>query len=193
MRIIWNQNPLRTVVELDEQDKRLLLLSVQNERYANILCEINLWLSGKIDKNTPQTTEEVQKRINKWEEVCNMDETHHEVQLLVEELQGSHGGDCVCWPCTCFKCLAEDHLGISTTKDLGKHEGSYIMGAFGKNGDRTIDEAIESLKTKHSYETRNLSWAKYSREEYEKHIPRWESEKKNALEWLQKYKEEHGF
>lgn len=121
------------------------------------------------------------------------DETHHEVQLITEELQGSHGGDCVCWPCTCFKCLAEDHLGISTTKGLGKHEGSYIMGAFGKNRDRTIDEAIESLKVNHSYETRDKVWDKYPREEYEKHIPRWESERKNALEWLEAYKKEHGF
>lgn len=193
MKTNWNQNPLRTSVDLDEQDLKTILLSIQNEHYTNILCDIDLWLSGKIDKEVPYTAEEVQRRISKWGEICNMEVTHDEVQLIVEELQGSHGGDCVCWPCTCFKCVAESHLGIDTLSGLGKHEASSIMGAFGKNGDRTIDEAIESLNIPHTYETRHSSWEKYSREEYEKHIPRFDAESKRAAEWLRKYKEEHGF
>lgn len=150
-------------------------------------------MSGKIRKDTPPTMEDIQKRISRWGEICNMGIDHEDVQMYVADLQYSHGGDCVCWPCTCSKCRAESFLGIDTIKGLGKHEGRKIMSAFGNNDDRSIDEALEVLKTPYDYEKRHSSWEKYTREEYERHIPRWEVEKKRAIAWLEKYKEEHGF
>lgn len=193
MKINWNQNPLRTTVDLDDRDKNMILLAIQNEEYSQILCHLNLWLSGEIDKDKPQTTEEIYKQVKKWGEICNMTVDHEDVQLVIEDLQYGHAGDCTCFAMSCAKCRAEEYLGINTIKGLGQHEGSKLISAFGKDGNRTIDEALAILKTPYDYETRHSSWEKYPREEYEKHIPRWEAERKNAIEWLEKYKEEHGF
>jgi len=193
MKINWHQNPLRTTVDLDDRDKQMLLVAIQNEYYVGLLCDIDMWLSGKIPTDIPHSIEEVQKRISRWGEICNMDLDHEDVQMYVEDLHDSHGGDCTCWPATCPKCMAESYLGIDTIKGLGKHEASNIMGAFGKDGDKTIDEALDALRIPYKYEKRHSSWEKYPREEYEKHIPRWESEKKRAIEWLENYKQEHGF
>jgi len=193
MKINWHQNPLRTAVDLDERDKLMLLHSIQNEEYSEILCSLDNWLGRKTKKDVEPTLEKVHEEIREWGAICNMKITHEEVQLIIDDLQGSHGGDCTCWPMTCFKCMAESYLGIDTLSGLGKHQAAKIMGAFGKNGDRTIDEAIETLKTPIDPEKRDPVWDKYPREEYEKHIPRWESERKSALKWLEAYKEEHQF
>jgi hypothetical protein len=193
MKINWHQNPLRTTVDVDDRDKQMILLAIQNEEYVEILCSLDLWMKGEIKKDTPPTMEDIQKQISRWGEICNMGIDHEDVQMYVSDLQHSHGGDCTCWPATCSKCLAESYLGIDTIKGLGKHEASKIMGAFGEKGDKTIDEALEILRTPYDYEKRHSSWKNYAPEEYAKHIPRWESEKKRAIEWLEKYKEEHGF
>jgi hypothetical protein len=190
MKINWHQNPLRTTIDLDEQDKERLLFAVQNEEYSQILCSLNLWLNGRIEKDVPHTIEEVQKRISGWGEICNMDVTHEDVQVLVEDLQHSHGGDCTCFPMSCSKCRAEDYLGVSTIRGLGKHQANKIMGAFGKDGDRTIVEAIKILEVKPEYK-KSDTWP--DSVGYDIHIPRWESERLSAVEWLKKYKEEHNF
>jgi hypothetical protein len=193
MKINWHQNPLKTTVDLDESDKQKLLLCIQNEEYSNILCELDLCLAGKIKKEVEPTIEEIHNQISKWGEICNMKTDDEEVQYLVDALQYSHGGDCTCWPASCEKCHAEEALGIDTIKGLGKHPANKIMNAFGEKGDRTIDEAIESLEKPYEYEARHKSWEKYSREDYEKNFPRWQAEKDAAIVWLRKYKEEHGF
>lgn len=193
MKINWHQNPLKTTVDVDERDKQVILLAIQNEEYSQILCSLDNWLQRKTKKDDEPTLEKVHEKIRAWGEICNMEVDHEDVQMYVEELQCSHGGDCVCWACTCFKCLAESYLGIDTIKGLGQHEAAKIMSAFGDKGDRTIDEALDVLKTPYDYEKRHSSWDKIPREEYEKHIPRWEAEKKRAIEWLEKYKETHGF
>jgi hypothetical protein len=85
-----------------------------------------------------------------------------------------------------MKCHAEDALGISTIQGLGKHSAHKIMGAFSET--RTIDEAIAYLEQKPSY-VKPDNWSTH----YEKHIPKWESEREAALKWPKTYKEEHGF
>jgi hypothetical protein len=193
MKINWHQNPLKTTIDVDNQDKQMILLALQNEQYSEILCSIDNWLQRKTRKDAEPTIEKIHEKIREWGEICNMTADHEDVQIVIEDLQHGHGGDCTCWPMACSKCMAESFLGIDTIKGLGKHEAAKIMSAFGKNGDKTIDEALEALKTPYDYEKRHSSWEKYSREEYEKHIPRWEVEKKKAIEWLEKYKQEHGF
>lgn len=193
MKINWHQNPLKTTIDVDDQDKQMILLALQNEEYSNILCGLDLWLSDKIQKNIPHSIEEIHRRVSDWGEICNMDINHEDVQAVVEDLQSGHGGDCTCWPMSCSKCRAESFLGVDTIKGLGKHEGNKIMNAFGEKGDNTIDEALEILRAPYDYEKRHPSWKNYTREEYEKHTIRWEAEKKKAIKWLEKYKEEHGF
>jgi hypothetical protein len=54
--------------------------------------------------------------------------------------------------------------------------------------EQTIYEAIAHLEQKPSY-VKPDNW----KTDYEKHIPRWKSEREAALKWLKRYKEEHGF
>lgn len=91
---------------------------------------------------------------------------------------------------SCAKCLAEEAIGIDTIKGLGKHSANKILGAFSEN--RDINEAIAILSQPPSY-IKTEAWKSFSQEYYDKQIPRWESERINALAWLTKYKEEHGF
>jgi hypothetical protein len=162
---------------------------VKNEEYTDLLCDITYMMEDKT--KPPPSHEEIFKRADKWRQICDMDETHPRVKSLIDELQYSHAGDCTCFAASCFKCRAESALGINTIKGLGQHEASQIMEAF--RNDKTIDDAIEDLKIPYSYDTRNPAWDKYPREEYEKYIPRWETERIKALSWLENYKKEHNF
>lgn len=193
MKIIWHQNPFKTKIEIDDRDKERILLAHQNEEYSNILCDLNLELNGKYNRQALTDLEVIKEKVGAWGEICNLKVDSDEIKAYFDYLDTEHLGDCVCVPCTCMRCWVESMLGIDTLKGLGKHEASNVQGAFGKDGERTIDEALEELKIPYSYETRNSAWDKYPREEYEKHIPRWNREREYAVQWLQKYKEEHGF
>lgn len=191
MKIHWNQNPLKTTVELDNTDRKQILTYIQKEAYQDILCDLDLWIAGEIDVNNKLTLEKVQQRIQEWEEICNMSIDHDEVKQYEEYLQTSHVGDCTFFSMTCSKCLAEEALGIDTIQGLDKHSGYIFLHMFGE--DNTIDHVIEQLSREKAYEKKPESWKNFSDEEYEKHIPHWEAERKVALEWLKQYKEEHGF
>jgi hypothetical protein len=115
-------------------------------------------------------------------------------QLLehyVTELQGHHVGDCTCVACSCSKCHAESLLGINTISGLGKHPANSINGAFGKDNQKSIDEAIDYLAN-YKIDPANYTgeaWKKLGG--YEQFVPRWLAETKHAHDWLVNYKNEH--
>jgi len=190
MKINWHQNPFHTTVEIDDRDKQMILLAHQNEEYSNILCELNLRFEDKIKKDQPLTMEEIQKEVAKWGDICNMEVDSEDIQYYVSYLNTEHMGDCTCVPCSCARCQVEDMLGINTIKGLGKHSANKVQGAYGRDGNKTIDEAIASLEKKPEYKKPD-TWP--DSVGYDIHIPRWEKEREAALTWLRKYKEEHRF
>lgn len=189
MKIHWNQNPFQTTIELDERDKHMILLAYQNERYSDLLCDLDMIL---IRKDDPLDLDYVKGIVGNWGEICDLTVNSPEVQNVIEDLKYTHAGDCTCIPCTCTRCIAEDMLGINTIEGLGKHSAYRAQEAFGGDGKRTIDEAIESLTEPKEYVMRD-AWKNFSRAEFEKHIPRWEKEREAAAMWLKAYKERHGF
>lgn len=193
MKINWNPNPLRTTIDLDDRDRQMILLYIQAEEYSDVLCSLDNWLERKTKKDDEPTLEKVHEKIQVWREIYNMKLDHEEVKAYEDYLQMGHGGDCVCWAVSCVKCRAEAALGLDTVRGLGPHEAAAVMGAFGKGQDKTIDDAIETLKTPIDATKRDPVWNKYPLEEYTKNIPRWEAERVRALKWLEKYKEEHEF
>lgn len=190
MKINWHQNPFWTSVEIDDRDKQMLLLAIQNEQYTEILCSLNLDLNGKYNRPALTDLEAIKKEVDKWVEICNLDVDSEEVQYYISCLDTGHMGDCTYVPCSCARCQVEEMLDINTIKGLGKHQASKVQGAFGKDGDRTIDEAIAVLEEDKEY-IKPDNWPDCIG--YEIHIPRWESERKTAIAWLKKYKEEHNF
>ena len=191
MKINWAPNPLRTTIDLDEQDYEVILSSIQKEKYEQLLCDIDLQLEGRIRENEPALTmAKLHSKISEWETIANMETDHEEVQKVSAYLQTHHMGDCTCVAAGCVKCWAESLLHVNTIQGLWKHPASKVWAAFGKDNERTIDEAIEVLSKIPTYE-RPKTWPALL--EYDKYVLGWEADRKYALEWLKKYKEKHGF
>ena len=189
MILHWNENPLKTIIELDNRDKRMILKSLQAEKYLEILSNLDFTLDRKIKKNDlPLTLEQVHQKIKNWGPICNMKVTDEEVEWVIQSLKSEHAGDCTCIPCSCEKCIAEEYLGIDTISGLGKHEAAKIQGAF-KLG-KTIDNAISILSEEKEY-IKPDTWP--DKVGWECHVPRWKKERESAVKWLTDYKQKHGF
>ena len=200
MRINWNHNPLLTVVELDEHDRQLLVLRTKvemlegriSEAHFDLDAEHGAWLKsiGK-GRELSEAVEEAIRSLD-YPYVCgDVDRNGQSFDVYVserakmyaDELALGHSGDCTCVPCSCLKCHAENLVGIDTIAGLGKHEASYIGGAFGpKDSPRTLDAALVSLS---DYEPKDVQeWGI-------PHVERWRGEAKRAHEWLIAYQREH--
>jgi hypothetical protein len=214
MKITYTPNPLNTIVELDEHEQEIFKLKLKISELEEAMGSASLYLDPKnaswIMTRRPDghTLETLIEKVRK--DYLDMDYFYTDevpsgldkrVQELfdhyIEELAGSHGGDCTCFACSCSKCHAEGKLGIDTIKGLGKHSAHKIQGAFSyKDGnvwkERTMDEALELLRTyapKQTDPESDKAWAKVGA--FEAHVPRWTAEAKLAYDWLLAYRNEH--
>lgn len=199
MKINWNQNPLKTTVELDEHEKKEFWYKIKIKMLKEKIYEANFYLKEQylnIDKaNVAVDTSCFYDENGENSKDSKLDlKVDQKFEDYVEELQGIHVGDCTCIPCTCMKCLAEMILGIDTIEGLRKHEAHYIDSAFEKLDN--IDEVIEYLK---NYDADRIadndskSWKHKNPELWASSVPRWNKEAREAAKWLTKYKEEHNF
>jgi len=194
MKIVYNENPLQTVIELDDNEKKLFWHKIKIKQLVELLFSAHFGLTYKSSfKNDKERIKYAEQAVepgyysSKWEEGtgskrAKMDDRVDEMyQWYLETLSGPHCGDCNCVPVTCPKCLAEDILEIDTIPGLGKHEAAKIDAAFRKG--KSINEVLKYLK----------SWEldKEKHKGYEFHFERWRQETINAYNWLKKYKEEH--
>ncbi len=206
MKIVWAPNPLRSVVELDEHDKRWFRERLRSLHLEELISSAHLdldpkhreWLAS-IGKG--QTLEETATRAFRTLDVgfvlgeerngTTLDAALDErLKCHLGALTDEHFGDCVCLPCSCVKCHAESILGIDTVKGLGKHEASKIGWAFKGESDGedvTIDEALSKLKAYRLTYTPSPTWPE---DEWQKHVPRWLEEAQRACEWLDAHRKE---
>jgi len=186
MKIIYTENPLRSIVELDEKDHKILRLAVENDYIKDLatwafmdLEEVKSWFPGvKKIRNI--------KAARSHLDICHdvfdakMDAR---ASTYVEDLKGIHDGDCICQPCTCSKCLAESYIGADSIPGLRKHEANYIYWAFKESGEpESCSKAIQCLKDNPPVVKED--W-------HNAHIERWTGEHKRALEWLEQYQKDH--
>jgi len=181
MDIIWNPNPLKTRVEIDDRDRQMMRLKIENnflfgrlyDAYTNV---------GRYSIETLETDMEAHvDRMLSYAEKC----------LRSDE---QHCGDCTCVPASCGKCRAEGYLGIDTIEGLGKHEAGYISRSF--IGGRTIEKALDYLENYEvGAETREtfITQHKYTEEQFAALAESWKKQADRAYEWLKNYGEEHGF
>lgn len=172
-KIIWNQNPLKSVIELTELGKVYLRLKLKIDHMEDCVVSV-IHEASEPDTDIGKLRASVDSELNldKFEHLTN-----HTFGWYLNSLSNAHCGDCTCVPASCTKCHAEILLGICTTKGLGKHAANYLNGAF-KIHD-SIDNALEYLK---HYDPTDVQ------EDLKKHIPRWQEEARRAYEYLLAYK-----
>ena len=201
MKILWNHNPLATVVELEDFDKKLLWHQVKIEQLEMAIGEAHFdldpehqeWCRTSLGERCSKDFVADARRHLDYAYVCGDEERNgksFEVRVTeltadyASELASKHCGDCTCVACSCPKCYAENLVGVDTIPGLGKHEALYIGGAFtAKDGIvRTLDEAVTALA---DYEPKDVkAWGL-------PHVDRWREEAKRAHEWLIAYQREH--
>lgn len=183
MKIIYTENPLASIIELDEKDKENLLNKIKAEQY-----EENAWLAEFYkDEGKEQEAEKYLKKnldLESFNSQCL-----HIYNYCLGETNGTHVGDCTCMACSCAKCYLENLLEINTTKGCSKYMGHYIFTYFNKN--KKIDDVIEALE---NYQV-NMSPEDEKRWEkaggYKHHVPRWTEDAKKTAKWLREYKQNY--
>lgn len=194
MKITYSENPLKTTVELDEQDKQVFWLKIKIEELQNRLFSTHFNLTVEhhldIDRAKKNCNPEDYIQEDNEEKVAVDKRVDMLFECFTNELMGEHCGDCTCVPCSCLKCRAEDILGINTLGTFpDKHELHQVGGAFGKG--RTLDEAITYLKDHEIPRQKPESWTRSTQEEWERYLPGWEAQQARAYEYLKWWKEEH--
>jgi len=195
MKIEYTINPLETRVLLDDADRKYLRLAIRLEAALDAISYRDI----RDKKTSPEDVERYTGYLKHYDDKAydeHPEKLDAEVADYEAELQSGHLGDCVCFACTCAKCMAESLLGIDTIAGLGKHEAHNIEMCFTDTStrpwsrlDKTAAEVIDILSTPMKRE-KNEHWKNYSQEEYESHIPRWEAERERALAWYKHYVQE---
>ncbi len=191
MKITYNKNPLYTTIELDEHEKKELWYKIKVEQLEELIFGAHFHLKEGKYFDLEKARKEVDPEYYCTDEKSPLDKRCDELlAYYLDDLQSCHVGDCTCVPCSCSKCHAESLLGIDTIPGLGKHSAYKVDAAFGKDNERSIEEAIAYLA---NYEPAPPSdpktWEKVGG--YEQHIPRWKAEAKVAHDWLVNYKNTH--
>lgn len=191
MKIIYNKNPLKTVVELDEHEQKEFWYKIKIEEMEELLFEAHFYSEDKyLDMERVKEAVDPKYYMTEKNEKSELEKRCDELlEHYLMELRGWHVGDCTCVACSCSKCHAESLLGIDTIKGLGKHSAYKIDAAFGKNNEKTIDEAIDSLANYKPIIADPKVWEKVGG--YERYVPRWTAEAKAAYDWLVEYKNTH--
>lgn len=183
MKITYTNNPLTSIIEVDEDDIKRIKQSLEVEELWGVVYRAQYHL-------------ETIKNYNPVKAEAILEDAHREVYkeidrclpYYLESLSGRHGGDCTSFACSCEKCQTERMLGIDTIEGLSKGMGSAISGLFKFESDLSIHEAIsnyeETIKIPIEKKTGKDEWLNA-------HIPRWENDRTKTLEWLKKYRDAH--
>lgn len=194
MKITYKPNPLESVIELTEWEKKELWYKIKIEVMTEHLLDVYFALEERpnrsFDLDRARRASDIQYFYpNNDNERSRLDKRTDELyEYYLAECDNAHVGDCTCVAASCMKCHLESMLGIDTMPGLRKHEAAAIDAEFSKG--LTIEEVIRKLET---YDPTQPSehW-KDNPDMWAYHLPRWKQESANAAEWLKKYKEEHG-
>lgn len=188
MRYIYKENPLATVVVLDDNEKQILWQKIKTNLLEELIFEIHFALNNNvIDIQTAKENSDINYLLRKDQNgKTKIDtETDELFQVYLSSLSFEHCGDCTCIPASCLKCSAEEILGINTLEKYSKTYGSKISSIFEKV--RTIDQAIKqlSLEPERNENFENISdekWIVIKKDLIEKN--------QKTIEYLKEYKKD---
>jgi hypothetical protein len=187
MEILWNENPLKTSIDLDKNDIEIFRLKLRIEHLTESAYSAYFHLKNETSDADPTAAA---KALSTLEELFGHDNSLSDdppfFEVYLTELKkGYHCGDCTCVPASCAKCAAEEILGVNTIKGLGKHQARLIDSAFNNGANRTIDDVIDYLER---YEPKNPGGQfAMSPEEIDKLMNAWRSQARSARDWLIQY------
>ena len=171
MNIIWNQNPFKTHLELDERDKALIYALTRQSVYEDMVYDCTTVDEIFSDRLLERVAAEATRLMSYY----------------VPELENgaSHLGDC-CSDCTsCTRCVAEEMCVVDTMAGIGSNR-RYIRAAFSNipanQSDNLINLVINDLLVSPVVPNWNAS---------EDLIQKWTSEKRAAAQWLIAYRDAH--
>jgi hypothetical protein len=185
LKITYTPNPLSTIVELDEPEQRELWYKIALEELTDLLFSVHYQLTHAKTPDMDQCKKDVHPDFYLGKDgdtegvKTPLDGRADRIlEHYLEELRGTHGGDCTCFAASCSKCAAEKRVGIDTIAGLGKHQGFLInCGFFYREGEtwkeRSLEDALERLRT------------------YENPRPDWVEDARAAYEWLLAYRNNH--
>jgi hypothetical protein len=177
---------LYSQVELDEHDKKILRLKLQVQDLEEAIFTIDFSLNE--EEKPYYDIKRARDEANWYCQMLDEDREQRYLDLVdsnIEYLRDKHMGDCTCIPRSCAKCHAEGLMNIDTIPGLKKHEANFIDGAFGRENNKTIEEAIAYLENYKPIKT--AVWDK-DLDAYERNVERWTEEAARACEWLKNYK-----
>jgi len=174
MKIQYTENPLNTIIELEDNERKMLYAKLYDEELDRLHYEFEV--DAALDENA--------KRINIFDVAYTVKNLLNECE---QALKGSHCGDCICVPCSCNKCLAEQFLGIDTIAGLSEHGAHKIAAAF--RAKQSIHEAITELET-YSQE-KFEEWSHPGDKGRRERSLRWRVEAGRAAAWLCAYRDRH--
>jgi hypothetical protein len=153
MKITYTPNPLNTIVELDEHEKREMWHTIRFNEMLDMLFTVHYELTCKEGPDMERIKKEVDPAYYLEEkERTGLDKRCDQLlEHFIENLQlYSHAGDCTAFPASCSKCHAEAMLGIDTIPGMSKSIGHQVYHRFNyKDGEtwkeRTLDEVLDLL------------------------------------------------
>ncbi len=191
MEIIWDVNPMKTRIRLDDLEKEIFRLRLRISELESEAYSAYFHLDPEVSNGAylrPEESLTYLKSIVKSLDREKGEDNEMFVMYLSELESGYHCGDCTCIPATCSKCCAEEEIGINTIAGLGKHQASKVSGIFESHPDWSVDQAIEYLAD--YAPVRSGEWLKFPPEAFNAHLPRWTQEAAHAAKWLRAYRDE---
>lgn len=181
MKIKYAQNPLLSIIELDDTERTILWYRIKVKEMEEMLFEAHFYLQeGREYFSIERARTAVEADYYCTDDKSPLDKR---VDMLYEcalsELTSRHSGDCTCFACSCAKCWTEQLLGIDTIKGLGKHEAHKIQSIFHADENISAAEALVRMQ--------NQAPIEVTKDWHEQHIERWRAERIRALEWFSNY------
>lgn len=165
-KIVWNQNPLLSYVELDDTSRELIRAKMQLALLDDAVYDV-------LAHNSAVS-------LDKLQHAAEYEPSNADLKEVESHLRDSHGGDCTGWSISCIKCYYEAMLNTTTISCIGFYELSLIASLYGAVS--KIDDVIrllsKPLETENPPDLTQIIMAE---------------KQARAAAWLRLYKKEHKF
>jgi hypothetical protein len=142
VKINWHENPLKSTVVLDENEKEIFIEKARIKELKDAAMSASFHLKDAEGKfYSPE-------RAHSFLQHALDEEGVKERSLdMIKELEtGYHCGDCTCVASGCERCLAENVLGFGTLDDLSQRGGYILDMVYGSEEDVTLEQALHKLE-----------------------------------------------